>query len=277
MRQSLLVLAVAAMLVLAGCSGTGGSDPEASAGEAPGATETPADQPEATISDPTELSGVSEDDVNATALFVSHARTLANESSYATSDTYRIEERGSDNESVTTKRLRSSRSQQRSLYAIDRRSAVGEGTRTDNRTTYWLVEDGSATVYNRYESDGSVSYETDDDPYRNFTTFYRQSSVYDQTTLLFNFELSYDGTVDRDGRTLFRFTADSFAEGSSFVGNATDPSATVLVDGNGIVRSAEWNVDVTRDGRSVTITYSYQVDDVGDTSVEEPDWLDDAR
>lgn len=277
MRQSLLVLAVAVMLVLAGCSGSGGSDPEATTGETPGATATPTDQPESTISDPTELSGVSEDGVNATALFVNHARTLANESGYATSDTYRIAERGSDNESVTRKQLRSSATQQRSLYSIDRRSSVGEQTRATNRTTYWTVEDGSATVYSRFESAGSVSYEADDDPYRNFTTFYRQSSVYDQTTLLFNFDLSYDGTVDRDGRTLFRFTADSFVEGSSFSGNATDPSATVLVDGDGIVRSAEWTVDVTQDERSATITYSYQVDAVGDTTVEEPDWLDEAQ
>lgn len=52
----------------------------------------------------------------------------------------------------------------------------------------------------------------------------------------------------------------------------------VLVDSDGLVRSVHWRAEgVDEAGGSHTVEFSYELTDIGSTSVEEPDWTSEAR
>ena len=58
----------------------------------------------------------------------------------------------------------------------------------------------------------------------------------------------------------------------------TDFTVVVLVDSDGFARSTGWTVTgETVDGETVSADWRYTVTDVGSTSVEDPDWLEEAR
>jgi hypothetical protein len=313
MRRPLLTVAVAALVVLAGCSGLGGSETstpaETSGSESPAATaeptpeESPASTPDgtdsptagpgstpATPSGPSEppssepvedprasFSWLTDSGVNESLLVRAHAFTVMNTSGYTTQATQRTVALDSANETVTRYRLSASADQQRSLYSINRTLSIPSTTRTDLRTEYREVTDGSQTIYYRTAVDGNVSYRVDDEPFRNFSTFYRQSTGYELTFLLTEFALTYNGTVQRDGQPLYRHTADSFRPESTFAGNASNASATVLVTDSGVIRSMEYSYEATSGGVPVRITYTFETTGLGGVTVQQPGWVDDAQ
>mgnify|MGYP006284169051 CR=1 FL=1 len=281
MRRTLLTLCVALSLVVAGCSGLGGSDTETepTGTESPTTTGTPTDgSPSEPVDNPREtFSWLTESGVNESALLRAHALAVINESSYRTRATQRTVATDSDNESVTRYSLAASATQQRSLYGIDTTVRAASQTRTDNRTRYRGVTDGSQTVYYRTAVDGNVSYRVQENPYRDFSTFYRQSTGYDLTFSLTAFVLAYDGTVQREGQTLYRHTGDSLKTGASFAEDATNVSVTVLVSDRGVIRSLAYSFESTSNAIPVHITYTFETTGLGETTVERPEWVDQAQ
>ena len=50
----------------------------------------------------------------------------------------------------------------------------------------------------------------------------------------------------------------------------------VLIDGNGLARLESWTYAGTQNGQSVSYSWEYTLTGVGETTVEDPDWLDEA-
>lgn len=288
MRRTVLSLSLAVMVLLAGCSGLGGSDTETepagtespTTGMESPTSDSPGDEPSPSepVDNPREtFSWVSESGVNESLLFRTHALTVSNESSYATRATYRIIAQNSPNETVRKYRFEASTAQNRARYVTNITRRTSTGTQVSNTTRYRELVDGTDTIYYRLETGSSVEYRSVSEPARNFSTFYRQLTGYDRTTIILQFELTYDQPVERGGQTLYRLTGDSFANGTSLAGGASNASATVLVSDRGVIRSLEYAFDGTSGGTPIRLVYSFETTGLGATSVDRPGWLDEAE
>jgi len=83
--------------------------------------------------------------------------------------------------------------------------------------------------------------------------------------------LSRDGTVERDGRTRWRLTVSG--SNQTEAAGLTNVRGEVLATSEGRVVEASYRYD--RGGTPVSLTYELSA--VGDTHVERPAWVDDAR
>ncbi len=286
MRRTLLVVALAAALLVAGCSGseTATQTTEGTTQPEPSVTETPTDSPSNDsspnvdlVENPQEFSWLTDGGVNETGLFITHARTVNNESSYTTRATNRREALDGDGETVTRYRLQASADQGRAKIVVNRSVRTDSQTSVDNTTEYRELVDGSDTVYIRTAVDGNVEYGTESEPARNFSTLYRQSTGFDLTFLAMQFEFTYDRQTERNGRTLYRLTSDSVTADSDLDDSVSNFSAMVLVDRRGVVRSLEYSFDSTTDDTPFRTTYTFETTGLGSTTVERPGWLEQAR
>jgi len=283
-RRIVSTLLVVALLALAGCSGGGGPG-SPTAGDASDGTD--ADEGPATATDgddtgtptrtadnePLDVASVTTDSgLNTTALLLAHSRTLNR------SGGYRIEA----NRTI------------RAPEGTSIRDTVIEGATTPVRYRYlvtYTFENESGT----FEADLTEQYRTADRYYRRSRTARGQTthSVTETTrqrtrqrfrggTIGFTeagyylmFDFAFEGNVTRDGTSLYRFSADSFAATNQRPRNATDPSATLLVDRTGVIRSADISFENANTGQELDL--SMETVAVGDVAVAEPDWTDEAR
>ena len=100
--------------------------------------------------------------------------------------------------------------------------------------------------------------------------------------------VSYDGveTVDRDGRTLYRYTGTQITDDEAVVplfggtldrGAVSDFRAEFLVGGDGIVYRLEYEGTVTVDGKDRDLRVVFETTAIDETTVNEPDWTDRAE
>lgn len=89
--------------------------------------------------------------------------------------------------------------------------------------------------------------------------------------------VSYTGTVERDGQTLHRVRA-GLPDLNRQIEDArvTWFEVQLLVDDSGLVHSLSYRLTVERDGTESDLRIGMDVTDVGATTVPEPDWIDDA-
>lgn len=93
---------------------------------------------------------------------------------------------------------------------------------------------------------------------------------------LSNWNFEYDGTAERDGETLHRFTADEFDGQRQIPDRVVDANATVLATDEGVVRHIDLRFAGQSQGESVTVRITIAYEDAGETTVEAPDWVDEA-
>ena len=139
------------------------------------------------------------------------------------------------------------------------------------------------TVYERFDP-------PDDDPqYRSNDTDYTVAEHAGSTVLwpaVAN--VSYDGveTVDRDGRTLYRYTGRQITDDGAVTplfggdldrGAVSDFRAEFLVGGDGIVHRLEYEGTVTVDGHDRDLRVVFETTAIDETTVDEPDWTDRAE
>jgi len=96
-------------------------------------------------------------------------------------------------------------------------------------------------------------------------------------------DFSYEGTETFDGVQVERYEMTQAATWLSGSGGGqsdvkwTDFSYVVLVDDRGLVRSETWTGNgVTGDGVDVSIEYTYELTAVGSTTIPDPSWLENA-
>ena len=139
------------------------------------------------------------------------------------------------------------------------------------------------TVYERFDP-------PDDDPqYRSNDADYTVAEHAGSTVLwpaVAN--VSYDGveTVDRDGRTLYRYTGTQITDDGAVTplfggdldrGSVSDFRAEFLVGGDGIVYRLEYEGTVTVDGKDRDLRVVFETTAIDETTVNEPDWTDRAE
>jgi hypothetical protein len=240
-RDKLLAAAVVGLVLLAGCSGITGSSGNGG-GDYPAA------------------SGIGADQIDV------HASALANTSFTATVQTNVSGSQASFN-STTTAKIDPADDQ----YLQASHSGFGDQTRyTDGDTTYERSEFGNETQVSR--SDRPV----------NVTSVRRGGQI---LSLFVSENVTYSeaGTETFDGDEVMAYEAegvdalsDELLDSTSENASITDFSATVLVDGDGVIRSYQLEYVVEQDGETQELSYVAEITDVGSTDVEEPAWVSQA-
>ena len=98
--------------------------------------------------------------------------------------------------------------------------------------------------------------------------------------LLVNVSAYESSTDERNGDTVVVYETNETDGVKAFDINEsatiTDFSATVAVDGDGVVRSASYEVSYEVDGDERELTVEYELSGFGETAVERPAWVEDA-
>lgn len=277
MKRILLTVAVAAMLVLAGCNGGGqgtasptgtdgtptdGSQAETSMStpDVPGSLSIdvspvgPGDGGMDAVSPDMYPPGVDSSGVtNATALVSAH-----------------FEAAGANAE--TRMAFESSGG---TLGLVHRNGSAGERLRYVNETTgqsdtFW--RSGSTVVRRNVSKSPPITYSYGETNTYTGYQFLGLIRVIPFTTLN-AMSLSVDGTTTVDGQELLRLSIDSFnrsTDGLSLQSGLEDPNGYALVTSEGAIRELHW--DATNTNTSQTESITVTVSGVGTTSVTEPDW-----
>lgn len=84
------------------------------------------------------------------------------------------------------------------------------------------------------------------------------------------------GQTTINGTPVWEFQLAEYSGSQALPANVTNSSATVMIDGDGVIRAAD--VSVTASGSQGTnIDIKYRVDQIGGVSVSEPSWLSEAK
>ncbi|PSP75311.1 hypothetical protein BRC81_16075 [Halobacteriales archaeon QS_1_68_20] len=262
-RRTVAAVALALAVVLAGCGGSGQQDPgtESTPGDTPTATATPTPQPFQSMPP-----GVSEQGVtDREALLDAHASALDGTSVTVDVD-FRLTVDG-DGQNVAL-RGKVTPDDDRGWMQVETDDGVG---------TYYTE---SGTTYRTVTIDGETSHGTTDQvsAIPDSPRFGADSRARDA---LWNANWTFDGIVQRDGEHLLRYEATNVTLPSEVdvdresAGATT--SGTLLVDENGVIRHVEVSATVETDQRTVEYGVTVSFSAVGSTTIEAPDWLDQAK
>jgi len=263
MSNRLGALAVVALVLLAGCSGgltgDGGSPDDAAA--TTGQTDAATTEAVAEIS--AQPWATADEQVDFETLREVHADALANASTYAF-ETARSSEDGTSSES----RIAVDRDADRVLFT----ATVTEGDSDQSQATYVSGD----SLYSRTGADGEFTYDQQnatDGEVEGLVT--EQSSLGPTGGVAEALEWEYVGAEDGQ----YRFEADSIAasEETSFdADNATESTGTLVVDETGYIAEFSMSLTIATAEGEESASLSYATSGVGDTTVEEPSWVEQA-
>lgn len=135
----------------------------------------------------------------------------------------------------------------------------------------------SETRYRKYEFNNQTSFTSRNQSYRpaNLT------SIEPVQPLLENLS-EYDAAVEeRNGETVVVYERNGTDGAQSFLdinesAEVTSFSATFAVDADGVVRSADYEIAYVENGSEVSLAVEYSMTGFGETTVDRPDWVDEA-
>lgn len=247
MRSRALQLVVLGCLVgLAGCTGGlpgGGDDP--------------------TLDDVSYPEGVTDNGTNVTALAETHSDALENRSFALAVET-------TVNGSATNQSVAMD-----VAVGLDRDEGYANTTTGDRRMATYLA---SETRYTRIGTEEGPQYRATE---RTPTALQFVPASFSGANYLGRFlgvaDLAPTGVRVVDGTTLVVREADGSNATAASPANLTDYDATVPVDERGVVHSVTAAAAGSNGGETARTRFSMNVSDVGETTVEEPPWLDEAR
>ncbi|WP_158055335.1 DUF7537 family lipoprotein [Halorussus halophilus] len=261
-RRSLAAVAVAVLLVVAGCSGTSDQSPDATTtattvGEInPTTTAQESDASQMALPAGVTANGLE----NASALVTAHNRSLADRS-------YRFA--FESNSSEYSSRIRAARGLDATLLVANSANTTTRSWTQGSRTSMVQTADGERgyrLVQGEYES--ALGFDTYADLTRAVLVTYLRVGEYETTDV-----------VTRDGTKLVELTATGINRSAvdQLAGEESNVSvdafeARVLVDSDGVVHEFEATVTETVDAESRTNEVGYDLSDLGSASVERPDW-----
>ncbi len=282
MRRLLLVLAVALMIAVAGCSGDSSDTPTPTTEGDPG-TDTPGDMTDTpgdgtdTPGDGTDTPGDGTDTpgdgpppgvndngtVNTSAIGVAHYSVLQNSS-------FQVDVSEEGGEDPVTFTLRNGTG----AIRIDIDESGGDGV------SQFYISENVITNFNNTETPPKTySYGSTSAQFTATFTYAILLGVYPGQQLNVGI-FETDGTVTQDGEELTRLSVTgvndtAVEEGGFFSGDATltDMSGEILVRSDGLVR--EMSLRQTFDSGQ-TKNLSFTLSNLGSTSADEPDWIDEA-
>jgi hypothetical protein len=274
-RRTLLVIALAILVASAGCTGTGGDGvPD----ESTGATTAPGDG--SSGGDDGGSDGAADDGDSGDDLDVADPESALREAGSFT----------------TTMRINGS----------DYTGNTGEVTHTysvdfENERYYGYIEGGAdvpgAALMERFSADGvtyvkmgqgdeAIYFAESGDDWFSLSEATLDDSYYDYADEQDD-ALVKTGSETFDGVSVTRYEATDVEQWAYFQpyvaedGRITDFEYVILVDDDGVVRSMTWylaGVDESGDEpRPFSQRVEMRLTDVGTTTVEDPDWLDEAR
>lgn len=267
-RRVLVALAVAWMVVVAGCGGAGtatehGTDEVASATGTPTATSTPTPTPSLSAVDPP--SGLTRDGVtDVEALFLAHKTSLS-DTAATVSIAFRLSVNGSGRDVSLL-----------GEYTPDTDRGWMQVTFPDGVGTYYTEGD---TTYERVERDGQTTYGTTD----------QVSAVPQEPRFGADIRIreaieagSWEatGVVVNDGTTLLRYEATEVTLPDSVTadtGNTVETRGELLVSEDGMIHHVSIYTKVESSDGTVVYEIDVSLSDLGSTTVEEPDWIDRAE
>lgn len=92
----------------------------------------------------------------------------------------------------------------------------------------------------------------------------------------------YDASVERrNGQQVVVYQTTDIDDASGVLGvqdpdNVSNFEATLVVDSEGLIHSVNYEVDYVFDGEERSVTFEFELSNLGETSVERPDWADQA-
>lgn len=269
--RTLPALALALLLVTAGCNGLSGIETDSStvapdlrdtptSTAEPTPTATPTSTPGSADSLPPGVTPSADDEVDERALYVAHSRALENRSV-----TWRDQRVRMNTTGVvlgwSTRTVWRNESQER--YEVEIGGADPAAMRM-NRTLpeYWT--NSSATVFRLIQPDGSVETQVQaGGPPRTFGRVDAGRVVLE--SILTGSELQYIGVERRNG-TEMHVLAET----------ASDSRLTLHVDSDGVVHSLVYRTEGQLEGREITSVTRFRTYDIGTTVVEQPPWAANA-
>ncbi|MEF8830398.1 MAG: hypothetical protein V5A23_02540 [Halobacteriales archaeon] len=261
-RRVLVTVAVALLVLLAGCGGT--AEPTADSPAETTSPDGPSPTPTVGLDDVKLPTGVSESGVtDADALVSAHADALSGESATVAMD-FRLEVNGSG-QNVSF----------RGKVTPDADAGWIQVTLQDGVGTYYTE---AGTTYQRVESGGETTYGTTDEvsaiPAE--PRFGADARIGDAVRAA---NWTATGVVERNGTRLIRMEATHVSVPDSVdVANASavESSGVLLVDTEGVVHHVSVHTRVTADEKTVVYEIEVTVTDVGATTIQRPDWVDEA-
>ncbi|MFC7074791.1 hypothetical protein ACFQJ7_16005 [Halovenus rubra] len=263
-RTFLTTVGVAALSALAGCQGskdteeTGNEDTDEN--ELGGVASDENDTPEPL--DPPE--GTSEDGIEDTEKLVDATRTALTKNSYAIEQELVNTTDGEQTLHVTQRRT--------SNLDSNKRLLVFDAATETNRL---YIENG--TQFIRSTSDDETTTQS-----RSFQEDFRATHPPEMLGggeslggILRTGAFASPETVSKSGLLLLQFELDSVDE-SEISGTVTEETATIFVDTNSVVHKATRSLEIEEDAQTVTLDQSFVIHQLGDVSVERPDWADKA-
>jgi hypothetical protein len=270
-RQAAVLVVVAAAVLLSGCSLLGGPTSTPTDGPTPTATATPSPtaSPSPTPTPAPYPSGYAAGGVtNATAARQGHVEGLLSTANFTLG--YNATVRTDDGTSRITLVQAVSPAEPRAISDTLISASGDRGSGAVRRTRFYV----NGTQYLRVQRDGNTTYGTIDGTVPPATFVGRQ---YVDAALT---NVSYDDAarVERSGGTFFRFTADDIDDPGALLSgrvaaeNVTGGNVTLVVDGDGVVRSVRYRATVQRDGGTVRYGVAFAIAGIDRTPVQRPDW-----
>lgn len=272
-----VILAVILCILLAGCTGFGGSesvtptDTTDSVETDPRDTSTPNEQnPPPNVTD---LPFTEAESLNTTHLLIEyHIPALQSSEGYAAIDEIRFDEPTDTGVIERVVTMRANIAKQRAQWVTNFTTEDGETVQDtviyfNNESLFrWWVKDGENA--------------TEEPMNREFSAVAATMSMDDTTLEIFaNIEMTADKTVTSDSEVRYYFTGDSFIDDPS-QGIGENPvlhSATVVIDDDGIIRSfeAEYTQDAPDGDGTILTSASFEIETIGPVEVEVPSWVRD--
>lgn len=272
MRRTFVILAVAILLLVAGCTALAPADD--------GTEETPT-EPDPTPSpegetevdaDPEEQPWIDDGELDADALAETHTEAVMDAESFTIAS-----EIASTHEGDEPPRPWFENQTLETAWNLEheRESLDNEFLDTPERLTLYV---DSERVYLREVAGDDTRYSVDDvdRTTEEFTAEMRENAR-TGTGALAEWQFGFDVAEQCGELTCYRFTGTDFDGDREVPETVTDGEATLVVDERGIIRELTQEFEGEMDGQAVTVAQTSAYQDVGETSLPEPGWVDEAR
>lgn len=264
--RAVTALCCIALLVLAGCSALPGTD----AGDG-GEPYTEAGEP-----------------LNATELQADHRSNVRDAGSFTVvaESSSAVGNSSSEGRTVAAVDLESDRIRQDANYETTVGSGNAQRTTGSNTTVYQSNETIYVRTTTTQGNESSTQYQVVDAERSPANLSARFAGLEEYTSVIRGANWTQRGTERHDGTTVTRYTANGSEDfDASTLGNGngaeapnvTAFNATLLVTADGTIRLLTYDVALESRGQRVTAENHVTVESIGETSVSEPDWLDEAR